>query len=178
MQILSKVIKLDLTYASEISQCYQRKTCYLAPYKSEQAEHFARRILAYLSYFEWEPVLSSLDNAGKSPDLYVSDELDHIRLWCTVDLLSEKHLQRASHRADVVVLFLVDSDQQKLQHQLKHVYNNLRIDYLPQQQLLVFCDMLKGHMHLDLWREDGNLLITDGKHILELEVSSQFPSSH
>ena len=46
MQVVSKVIRLDLNYASEVSHVYQKRTCYIAPYKTELAEHFARRLLA------------------------------------------------------------------------------------------------------------------------------------
>ncbi len=114
MQVVSKVIRLDLNYASEVSHLYQKRTCYIAPYKTELAEHFARRLLAYLSLFEFSPQLSKTEGAGKTPDLYVSDATDHIKLWCNVDLLSEKHMQRASHQADQVVLFLDETDQKKL----------------------------------------------------------------
>lgn len=55
MQVVSKVIRLDLNYASEVSHLYQKRTCYIAPYKTELAEHFARRLLAYLSLFEFSP---------------------------------------------------------------------------------------------------------------------------
>ena len=109
MQVVSKVIRLDLNYASEVSHLYQKRTCYIAPYKTELAEHFARRLLAYLSFFEFSPQLSKTEGAGKTPDLYVSDATDHIKLWCNVDLLSEKHMQRASHQADQVVWGQVSS---------------------------------------------------------------------
>ena len=60
MQVLSKVIRLDLQYSSQQSHLYQRQTCYLAPFYHEEALHFAKRILAYLSLFELKPELAKL----------------------------------------------------------------------------------------------------------------------
>lgn len=172
MQVMSKVIRLDLNYASEVSHVYQKRTCYIAPYKTELAEHFARRILAYLSLFEFSPQLATTESAGKSPDLYVSDATDHIKLWCNVDLLSEKHMQRASHQADQVLLFLDETEQKKIKSQYRQHFKNVQFHSLDHLQLLDFCSMLKGHMQLDLWREDDKLLITDGQHTFELALST------
>lgn len=171
MQVVSKVIRLDLNYASEVSHVYQKRTCYIAPYKTELAEHFARRLLAYLSFFESSPQLAKTEGAGKTPDLYVSDAADHIKLWCNVDLLSEKHMQRASHQADQVVLFLDETQKEKVKSQYKQHFRNVHFHTLSHQQLLDFCSMLKGHMQLDLWREDDKLLITDGEHTFELALA-------
>ena len=52
MQILTKVIRLDLQYSSQQAHLFFRQTCYLAPFQHEEALHFAKRILAYLSLFE------------------------------------------------------------------------------------------------------------------------------
>jgi uncharacterized protein YaeQ len=168
MQVVSKVIRLDLNYSSEISHVYQKRTCYIAPYKTELAEHFARRLLAYLSFFESTPQLAKTEGTGKTPDLYVSDVAEHIKLWCNVDLLSEKHMQRASHQADQVVLFLDETQQKKVKNQYKQHFRNVQFHTLSHQQQLDFCNMIKGHMQLDLWREDDTLLITDGEHSFEL----------
>ena len=180
MQVVSKVIRLDLNYASEVSHVYQQRTCYIAPYKTELAEHFARRLLAYLSFFESSPQLAKIEGTGKTPDLYVSDATDHIKLWCNVDLLSEKHMQRASHQADQVVLFLDETQQKKAKNQYKQRFSNVQFHTLSHQQLLEFCNMLKGHMRLDLWREDDKLLITDGDQTFELtlEVPSELEYRH
>lgn len=171
MQVVSKVIRLDLNYASEASHVYQKRTCYIAPYKTELAEHFARRLLAYLSLFESSPQLAKTEGAGKTPDLYVSDAAEHIKLWCNVDLLSEKHMQRASHQAEQVVLFLDETEQRKVKSQYKQHFRNVQFHTLTQQQVLDFCSMLKGHMQLDLWREEGSLLITDGEQTFELALA-------
>ncbi len=170
MQVVNKVIRLDLNYASEASHLYQRHTCYIAPYRTEQAEHFARRLLAYLCFFESSPQLAKSDNSGKTPDLFVSDATDHIKLWCNVDLLSEKHLQRASHQSDWVVLFLDEADQKKIKSHYKHHFGNVLFHSLSHQQLTDFCGMFKGHMQLDLWREDDKLLISDGKQSCEFPL--------
>lgn len=178
MQVVSKVIRLDLSYASELNHVYQKRTCYMAPYKTELAEHFARRLLAYLSFFESSPQLAKTESSGKTPDLYVSDAADHIKLWCNVDLLSEKHMQRASHQADHVVLFLDEADRKRIKNQYKQHFTNVQFHTLSHQQLLDFCSMLKCHMQLDLWCEEDRLLITDGEQTFDLALAIPLALKH
>lgn len=178
MQITSKVIRLDLNYASENSHLYQKQSCYIAPYRTELAEHFARRLLAYLLLIERSPQWAKTEGLGKTPDLYVTDASDHIQLWCNVDVLSEKQMQRASHQADLVLLFLDDTEQKHIKSQYKHFFNNVQFHLISHQQLLDFCDMLKGHMQLNVWRQDNQLLITDGEQSLEFSLTPPLELRH
>ena len=170
MQLLSKVIRLDLQYSSLQSHIFERQICYLAPFQQEEALHFSKRILAYLCLFEWHPQVVTQNLVGKFPDLYLRDEQQHFQLWCQVDLPKQKHLQRASHQADQVLLVL-DSQEQKRAQMLSKGLTNVRFFYLSQQQLNDFCDMLKGHMSLSVWREDHQLMMTDGEHQLEIQLA-------
>ncbi len=79
-------------------------------------------------------------------------------------------MQRASHQADQVVLFLDETEQKKIKSQYKQHFRNVQFHTLSHQQLRDFCSMFKGHMQLDLWREDDKLLITDGEQIFELAL--------
>ncbi|WP_337843213.1 YaeQ family protein [Rheinheimera sp.] len=171
MQLATKVVRLDLNYSSEQSHYYRKTTCYLAPFRDESAEHFARRMLAYLSLFELSPEIARQDGRGKSPDLFVEDQYSQLQLWCAVDALDEKLVQRASHQAKHVLLMLDELDYRKTKGAYRQHFPNLSCTVLAHELLLAFCDMLKGHMHLDVWREGELLLITDGQHSLEL----QFP---
>lgn len=110
MQMLSKVIRLDLQYSCQQSHHYQRQTCYLAPFAHEAAEHLAKRLLGYLTLFELQPELSRYDHAGKKPDLYLQDHQQHFLLWCQVDVPNEKQLQRAAHQSEQVLLVSTDAE--------------------------------------------------------------------
>ncbi|MFC4654425.1 YaeQ family protein [Rheinheimera marina] len=168
MQLASKVIRLDLNYSSEQSHYYRKTTTYLAPFKEESAEHFARRILAYLSLFEHSPAIARQDGRGKSPDLYIEDQYSQLRLWCAVDVLDEKLMQRASHQAEQVLLLVDELDYRKSKGSYRRHFPNLICTLLTHESLLSFCEMLQGHMQLDVWRDGDQLLITDGQHSLEL----------
>jgi uncharacterized protein YaeQ len=178
MQLLSKVIRLDLQYSSQQSHLYQRQTCYLAPFIHEEAPHFAKRTLAYLSLFELHPQLAKQDPFGKQPDLCLRDHNQHFQLWCQVDLPNEKQLLRASHQADQVLL-VPDSEEYRRAQLLIKGLANVRLFCLSAAQLTDFCSMLKGHMSLAVWRDDDQLIVTDGEHQLELQVAplSSAPST-
>ena len=170
MQVMTKVIRLDLQYSSQQSHLYQRQTCYLAPFQHEEALHFAKRILAYLSLYELQPQLAKQDPFGKQPDLFLRDFDQHFQLWCQVDLPSEKQLQRASHQADQVLLITDPNDVVKAKA-LVRGYPNVYLSLLSTEQLDEFCKMLSGHMQLSVWREQEQLMITNGQLQLELQVA-------
>ena len=123
MQLLTKVIRLDLQYSSQQSHLYQRQTCYLAPFQHEEAMHFGKRILAFLSLYELHPQLAKHDPVGKQPDLYLRDFDHHFQLCCQVDLPNEKQLLRASHQADQVLLVPDCAELRRAQLMIKGLSN-------------------------------------------------------
>lgn len=170
MQMLSKVMRLDLQYSCEQSHHYQRQTCYLAPFADEAAEHLAKRLLSYLVLFELHPELCRHDHAGKKPDLYLQDQHQHFLLWCQVDMPNEKQLQRASHQSKQVLLVSADEDLPKLRQLSKGLTNVQFLPLLP-SQLALCCQMFKGHMQWSVWRDECQLLITDGQQQLEINLT-------
>lgn len=176
MQMASKVIRLDVNYSCDASHAYQQQRHYVAPWQGESAEHFAKRLLAYLSLYEQHPSFAKEDSNGKAPDVYVQDSQQHFSLWCQLELLSEKRLQRASHLADQLVLVLDEQQTDKARHQTQPA--NQRIFTLNQAQLDDFCLMLKGHMQLSVWREEPVLSITDGEHMLQLDLNPLITNPH
>ncbi len=170
MQMLSKVIKLDLQYSCEQSHRYQRQTCYLAPFPAESAEHVAKRLLCYLALFELQPDWARQPSAGKKPDLYLQDQQQHFSLWCQVDLPTAKGLLRASHQADQVVLVGDEAEFPKVKALCKGLAN-VSFFAITAAQIEICCQMFKGHMQLSMWRDECQLLITDGQLQLELSLN-------
>jgi uncharacterized protein YaeQ len=170
MQMLSKVIKLDLHYSSEQSHLYQRQTCYLAPFPDESAEHLAKRLLCYLTLFELQPQWARQAHSGKKPDLYLHDQQQHFLLWCQVDLPNEKGLLRASHQSDHVVLVGDEAEFPKVKALCKGLTNVSFLAFTT-LQIETCCQMFKGHMQLSMWRDECQLLITDGQQQLELSLN-------
>lgn len=173
MLMNSKVIRLDLNYSCAQHHHFEQQRHYLAPYPDEEAEHFARRILAWLSLYEQKPVMSPSHRAGKDPDLFIQDDQQHFTLWATVDLLDEKRFRRACHLADKVMLFLNDSDQEKLDTLPFNMKSSCCL--FEAEQLELLCAMLKPHMQLNVWREDNALLLTDGEYCLDMALHNTLP---
>ncbi|PKM20055.1 MAG: hypothetical protein CVV11_00635 [Gammaproteobacteria bacterium HGW-Gammaproteobacteria-15] len=176
MQMVSKVIKLDLDYSCDASHAYQQQRHYVSPWQGESAEHFAKRLLAYLSLYEQHPSFAKDNSAGKTPDLYIQDQQQHFQLWCQLELIPEKRRLRASHLADQLLLVLDEQETYKAQHDQWPA--NQRIFTLSSVQLAEFCLMLKSHMKLSVWREDPLLSITDGEHLLQLNLAALLEKPH
>ncbi|MBZ9610982.1 YaeQ family protein [Rheinheimera maricola] len=176
MQMACKVIRLDLNYSCDVSHAYQQQRHYVSPWHGESAEHFAKRLLAYLSLYEQHPLFAKEDSNGKLPDLYVQDSQQHFSLWCQLELLPEKRLQRAAHLADQVVLVLDEQETDKAMHWPQPP--NQRIFTLNQAQLEEFCLMLKGHMQLSVWREEPLLSVTNGEQMLQLDLTPLIKNPH
>ncbi len=177
MQLQLKRLKLELQYSAAAQGLYLRETLYLAPFRAEEAEHFARRLLSLLSLYELHPQLSFEASGGKKPDLFTLGELHHYQLWCQVDLPNDKQVHKASHQSEQVVLMLGAADQHKALSLVKGL-NNVRAQTIPDETIRQCCDMLKGHMQLSVWREDQQLQITDGEHQLQLTVPLLSGNSH
>jgi len=175
MQMASKVITLDVSYSCDASHMYQQQRHYISPWPGETAEHFAKRLLAYLSLYEQQPNFAKDGSGGKSPDIYIEDPQHHVQLWCQLELLPEKRLLRASHLADELLLVLDETETDKAR--LSTVANQ-RIFTLSSEQLAEFSLMLKSHMKLSVWREDPQLSITDGEHLLQLNLTSLLEKPH
>jgi uncharacterized protein YaeQ len=175
MQMASKVIRLDVNYSCDASHAYQQQRHYISPWPGETAEHFAKRLLAYLSLYEQHPSFAKDESGGKSPDLYIEDTQHHLQLWCQLQLVPEKRLIRASHLADEILLVLDEAESDKAR--LSGV-SNQRIFTLSSTQLNDFSLMLKNHMKLSVWREDPQLSITDGEHVLQLNLTSLLQNPH
>ncbi|MFN6971821.1 MAG: YaeQ family protein, partial [Rheinheimera sp.] len=92
------------------------------------------------------------------------------QLWCQVDLPNEKQLMRASHQADQVLLVPDCAELRRAQSMIKG-FSNVRLFCLSNEQLIEFCSMLKRHMQLAVWRDESQLIVTDGQLQLEIQVA-------
>ena len=150
-------------------------TIIAASCSTQNAGHFAKRLLTYLSLYEQQPHFAKDGSGGKSPDIYIEDPQHHLQLWCQLELLPEKRLLRASHLADELLLVLDEAETDKVRH---NVVANQRIFTLSAEQLAAFSLMLKSHMKLSVWREAPQLCITDGEHLVQLNLASLLEKPH
>ena len=168
MQMSTKVVRLDISYNCEMHKLFRQQRHYIAPYLAETAEHFAKRLLAYLTLYELNPTLNQHPNTGKQPDLYLQDTQHHFTLWGAVDPLSDKSLRRALHQADQVILFL--SEQQASKSSDLPNYANANCYQFSEADLTALALMLKPHMQLSVWREQDKLSLTDGTDVLDIQL--------
>ncbi len=175
MQIVSKLITLDLDYSHPDSHAYQQQRYYVSPWQGESAQHFAKRLLMFLSLYEQHPGFAVTQSHGKTPDIFVKDTQQQVAIWCQLEPIAAKRLQRASHLAAQVLLVL--DEQEAAQCPVMTVANQ-RTFVLHQSQLDAFCLMLKSHMRLSVFREDPLLQITDGQHVMQLNLTALLDKPH
>ncbi|MBV2129753.1 YaeQ family protein [Arsukibacterium indicum] len=166
MMMNTKVVRLDLNYNCEALKLFQQHRHYIAPYQQESAEHFARRLLAYLILYDLHPTLNQHPGFGKLPDLYLRDDQQHFTLWAVVDPLPDKSLRRALHQADQVVLFL--TEQQVRINDGQAANANADCYMFSDADIMALSLMLKTHMKLSVWREAEQLSLTDGTQVLDI----------
>ncbi|WP_161796352.1 YaeQ family protein [Arsukibacterium ikkense] len=164
----TKFVRLDLNYNCEIHNLFRQQRHYIAPHPAETAEHFAKRLLAYLTLYELNPTLNQHPNMGRQPDLYLQDAQQHFTLWGAVDPLTEKSLRRALHQADQVILFL--SEQQANKNSNVPCYAKADCYQFSETDLTRLALMLKPHMQLSVWREQDKLSLTDGTAVLDIQL--------
>jgi uncharacterized protein YaeQ len=167
MQMQLKVLKLELFYNSAATRMFQHDKYYLSPFPAETAEHFSRRLLAWLCLYELQPALAV--QQAKGPDLYLLDQHQHYQLWCQVDAPNDKLLQKATHQSDQVLLML---DTQSLIRFLNNHRNqsNVQVCEIPDDTVAQCLSMLKAGMQWSVWRDEQQLQITDGEQMLELNT--------
>lgn len=167
MQMQLKVLKLELFYNSAAARMFQHDTRYLSPFPAECAEHFSRRLLAWLCLYELHPALAA--QQAKGPDLYVLDQHQHYQLWCQVDAPNDKLLQKASHQSDHVLLML---DTPSIARYLSshRQQANVQVCEIPDTTVAQCLNMLRAGMQWSVWRDDLQLQITDGDQMLELDM--------
>lgn len=167
MQMQLKVLKLELFYNSVATRIFQHDTRYLSPFPAETAEHFSRRLLAWLCLYELHPALAA--QQVKGPDLYVLDQHQHYQLWCQVDAPNDKLLQKATHQSDQVLLML--DTQSRARFLSNHRQQaNLQVCEIPDEVIAQCLNMLKAGMQWSVWRDEQQLQITDGEQMLELNT--------
>jgi uncharacterized protein YaeQ len=166
MQVIPKVVRLDLQYNAEQTHLYCHETLYLGAYPHEDEDHFTRRLLMLLALYETHPTMAKTPTV-KGPDFYLLDQQHHYLLWCALDLPSDKQLSSASRRADKVLLFCNELEQKKAQGMIRG-HTNVEIILLTTSLINEFQQMIKPHMQIAVWRDQNNLTITDGE--LSLDV--------
>ena len=165
MQMQLKVLKLELFYNSAATRVFLHDIRYLSPFPAETAEHFSRRLLAWLCLYERHPAMSVQQSKG--PDLYVLDQHRHYQLWCQVDAPNDKLLQRAIHLSDQVLLMLDPATCARFISSHRQLAN-VQICEFSGETITQCLMMLKAGMHWSVWRDEQQLQITDGEHMLEI----------
>lgn len=172
MQVMPKVVRLDLQYSAEQTHQYLKDTLYLGPFPHEDSEHFAKRLLILLALYETHPLMATT-STHKGPDFYLFDTNQHYQLWCELALPTEKQLMTACHRSSQVLLICDEPEYKKAQAMIRG-QTNVEIIALASELVSEFQQMIKPHMHLAIWREQNSLSITDGSRALDVQTGQFF----
>ena len=175
MLMSTKLVTLDLSYSCEMHKVFQQHRHYIAPYQGESAEHFGRRLLAYLILYEQSPVWNNTSHTEKLPDLYLKDDCQRYTLWAAVEPLTGKGMRRALHQADRVILFLSEQQTDKI----RHYPGDANVGYyqFSDAELAALTQLLRPHMQLSVWRELDTLNLTDGCQLVNILLQNRYGAS-
>ena len=178
MQLQLKFVRLDLDYSDADHHFYRAERLYLSPYAGEEAEHFARRLLSLLVLFPRQVAMNLHPNPGKTPDLYIQQQDQHLTLWCQVDMPAHKQLQKACHQSDEVWLIVPEQDAHELQREQKMLQGSqakqkVHLLTLNDEDIATVCTMLRASMKISVWCEAEQLTLTDGVQSITLPLQGQ-----
>lgn len=177
MQLQLKFVRLDVDYSDAEHHFYRSERRYLSPYPGEDAEHFARRLLSLLVLFPRQPALNLHPNPGKTPDLYIQRQDQHLILWCQVDMPADKQLQKACHQSDEVWLIVPEQELQSRprEHKLLQSAASQKVHLLTvsASDISTLCAMLRANMKISVWCDTEQLTLTDGVYALSIALNGQ-----
>lgn len=166
MLMQNRLCRLALTYSNEDHHCFVQHQLFVPPYREEDSGHFAKRLLTAVALTEFQPSIAADHSIHKVPDVQIGTP-QHIRLWAQVDIPDQRHLQRAFHRSDFVLLCTKPDDltrHQDLLHHPKIVCALYSADLITQIE-----QWIKPAMQWSVWREGDQMQLTDGNQWLEFD---------
>lgn len=159
MLMQHRLCRLDINFSNVDAQKFEHYQMFVPPYREEQSDHFVKRLLTIVALAELQPHIYNEHALHKVPDLQLSNN-GLIQLWVQVDVPDEKHLRRACHRSDVVLLCTDYQQQHKLMD--AHHYRQVVTVVYPQDLLADMEQWLKPVMQWSVWRDGDNVQLTDG----------------
>jgi uncharacterized protein YaeQ len=164
MLMQNRLCRLALTYSNADHHCFVQQQFSIPPYREEDSTHYAKRLLTLTALVEQHPAVVAEHTLHKSPDFQIQFD-PHYRLWAQVDIPDDRHLKRACHKSDCVLL----CSEMAAFHKFKEIPHHPKVvcALLDTTLLCQVEQWIKPSMHWSVWRDGDQLQLTDGQQVLE-----------
>ncbi len=171
MLMQNRLCRLELNFNNVDDSRFGHFQFFIPPYAGEDSRHFIRRVLALTALAEFQPKISPEHLLHKQPDLQVGDD-QSITIWAQVDRPDEKHLARACHRSQIVLLCLEREAHSKAS-ELRFHPELISVQF--DSTLLADIETwLNPVMRWSAWRDGQQVQLTNGDHLQQFD----FPYHH
>lgn len=164
MLMQSRLCRLALNYSNADAHCFVQQQFYLPPYSAEDSAHYAKRLLTLTALTEQHPAVAAEHLRHKFPDFEIQYQ-HHIQLWAQVDVPDDRHLRRACHKADCVLLCSEPEHFSKIKefsHHPQVVFAPIDVSVIEIAE-----QWLQPTMQWSAWRDGEQLQLTNGEQLLE-----------
>lgn len=170
MALTATLHKASLDVADIDRHHYASYNLTLARHPSETEERLMLRLLAFVLFADERLTFGKGLSDGDEPDLWLKDYSGTIKLWIELGQPDEKLLRRAAGRAEQVVVLSYGNAGpiwwRKQQSGLARL-DNLKVLQIDDPRLLL--PLCQRSMQLQATVQEGQLLLTDGDHSVELQ---------
>jgi len=164
MALKSTIYKAECQIADIDRAYYQPHNLTIALHPSETEERMRVRLLAFVMNAHERLQFTKGLSTDDEPDLWQLSLTGDIELWITVGMPDEKHIRKASSRADKVIIYSYGGRNtvwwKQIQPKLER-FSNLTVINLPKEATDQIAPLVKRVMQLQISLQDGQIWITD-----------------
>jgi len=145
----------------------------LARHPSENEERMMIRLLAFALNAHEHMTFTKGLCADDEPDLWQKSLSDEIEVWIDLGQPDEKRIRKACGRAKQVMIYTYNYRSaltwwEQVQSKLAR-FDNLKVIVLTDKTVSAMAAMAKRNMQLQYTIQDGEILLSDGEHSVNIE---------
>ena len=159
MALKATIFKASLQIADMDRNHYQTHELTLARHPSETDQRMMLRLLAFVLHADHQLTFTRGISSDDEPDLWQRSLSDEIELWIELGQPDEKRIRRACGRAHQVLLYCYNRRSaevwwRQMADGLAR-FDNLRVRYVPDEQLAALEALAGRNMQLQCSVQDG-----------------------
>ncbi|WP_263079439.1 YaeQ family protein [Endozoicomonas sp. Mp262] len=177
MALKATILKAELHIADMERHYYNSHNLTIARHPSENDERMMLRILVFALHADEHLTFTKGISTDDEPDIWRKNLSGEIELWIELGQPDEKRIRRACGRAKQVLIYNYGGRQadiwwQQSQTSLKR-FRNLTVVNIPYQASSQLRDMAAKAMQLQCTIQDGQVLMTDDQHSIDIELEKR-----
>lgn len=167
MAIKSTVFKADLQVTDTDRDYYQSHKLTLARHPSETDERMMLRLLVFAMHADAATEFAGAISTEDTPALWRKNLSGEILEWIEIGQPDEKRIRKACGRARQVYIYCYGAHRakpwwQSIKSSLDR-FDNLRVMFLPDDQIRVLSEMAERTMQLQCIIQDGDISFSDSQ---------------